>query len=85
MPVPWADSGAVDVLNPSWRMAASRLAFCKGFASEAANKLLASLLSMPLYALTAMIGVLVFLLLVLLIYRAALSPSTRGVAHLSAR
>ena len=54
----------------------SRSAFCNGFERAASNALLISLGSVPLYALTATIGVLVFLLLVLLIYRAAASPST---------
>lgn len=71
---------AVDVLNPRSRITASKSAFWSGFESDAANSALASPISAPLYALTAMIGVLVFLLLVLLMYRAALSPSTVGVA-----
>jgi len=69
----------VDVLNPSWRITARRSFFCKGFVREAVNTLLASFGSVPLYALTAMMGVLVFLLFVLLIYRAAPSPSRTGI------
>jgi len=41
-------SCAADVLNPSCRIAATRSAFCSGFASEAANRLLASFMSVPL-------------------------------------
>jgi hypothetical protein len=73
---PRTDVCAVDVLNPRSRITASKSAFWSGFESDAANSALASPISAPLYALTAMIGVLVFLLLVLLMYRAALSPST---------
>jgi hypothetical protein len=68
--------GADDVLNPSWRMTARMSAFCTGLAIAPANKLLPSTGSVPLYALTAIIGEWVFLLFVLLIYRAAPSPST---------
>lgn len=53
-----------------------RSAFCRGLERAAAKTLLVSLGSVLLYALTATIGVFVFLLLVLLIYRAAPSPST---------
>jgi len=53
-----------------------RSAFCRGLARAAAKTLLVSLGSVLLYALTAIMGVFVFLLLVLLIYRAAPSPST---------
>jgi hypothetical protein len=67
----------VDVLNPNFRMTASNSAFCNGFESEAAKTLFVSVGSAaPLYALMAMMGVLVFLLLVFLMYLAALSPST---------
>lgn len=45
----------------------SRSAFCNGLAREAANRLFDSFGSIPLYALTAMMGVFVFLLLVDLI------------------
>ena len=53
---------AVDVLKPSWRITATRSAFCTGFAMYAAKTSRSSVASMPLYALTAMIGVVVFLL-----------------------
>lgn len=69
------------VLNPSCRIACTKSAFCSGFAKEAANRLLVSFMSVPLYALTAMIGVLAFLLFVLLIYLAAPSPSTMGMCR----
>jgi hypothetical protein len=65
----------VEVLNPSRRITGRSSAFCRGFESDATKTLLAS--SAPLYALIAIIGVLVFLLFVLLIYRAAPSPSTK--------
>ena len=68
-------SWRVAVLNPSWRMTASRSAFCTGFDSVAANSVLANP-SEPLYALTEMMGTPLFLLVVLLMSRAALSPST---------
>jgi hypothetical protein len=54
------------VLNPSFRMTASKSAFCKGFDREAVNSPLLSLGSVPLYALTEIMGVLLFLPLVLL-------------------
>jgi hypothetical protein len=66
----------VDVLNPSLRITIRRSAFCRGFESEAVKMLLVSPVSGALYALIAMMGVVVFLLLVLLMYRAAPSPST---------
>lgn len=69
--------GAVDVLKPSWRITASKSAFATGFCRYAANRLFCSVGgSEPPYALTAMIGVVWFLLFVVLIYRAAPSPST---------
>jgi hypothetical protein len=68
--------GADEVLNPSWRMTARMSAFCTGLAMAAVKRLLPSIGSVPLYALTATMGVWVFLLFVLLIYRAAPSPST---------
>ena len=75
--VPGPRPCAVDVLNPSWRITATRSAFWTGFAMYAAKRSLNSVTSTPpLYALTAIIGVVAFLLLVLLIYRAAPSPST---------
>ena len=46
----------VDVLKPSWRIAATRSAFCTGFAMYAAKTSRSSVASMPLYALAAMIG-----------------------------
>ena len=74
MPLPWT----VEVLKSYCLMAANRSAFWTGFAKNAANKsfLTASFESEP-YALTARIGVFAFLLLVVLMYRAAPSPSTR--------
>jgi hypothetical protein len=68
--------GAVEVLKPNCRITASRSAFCTGFAKYAVNRLFCSEGSEPPYALTAMIGVVAFLLFVVLIYRAAPSPST---------
>lgn len=68
--------GTVDVLKPSCRMMDNRSAFWTGFARYPANKLLWSAGSEPPYALTAMIGLFAFLLLVVLIYLAAPSPST---------
>src|ERR1700731_2762462 len=67
-----------EVLNPSLRITASKSLFCTGLAREAANTLPlpVSLDPRPPYALIATIGVLVFLLFVLLMYRAAPSPST---------
>lgn len=74
MPRPWT----VEVLKPSCLMAATRSAFWTGFARKAAKRsfLRISLVSEP-YALTARIGVFAFLLLVVLMYLAAPSPSTR--------
>jgi hypothetical protein len=66
----------VDVLNPSLRITIRRSAFCSGFEREAVKMPLVSPVSRAPYALIAMIGVVVFLLLVLLMYRAAPSPST---------
>ena len=80
-PPPCPRLGAVDVLNPSCRITASRSAFWTGFARYAANKLFGSVGSDPLYALTAMIGVFAFLLFVVLIYRVAPSPSTAQVIN----
>lgn len=65
-------------------MAANKSAFWTGFAKYVANRLLfASCASEP-YALTAMMGVLAFLLFVVFRYLAAPSPSTR-VNDISAR
>lgn len=58
--------GADEVLKPIRRMTASRSAFCTGLASAAAKSELPSTGSFPLYALTATMGVFVFLLLVVL-------------------
>ena len=71
-PRPWA----ADVLNPNCRMAANKSAFWTGFAKYVANRLLLASCASEAYALTAMIGVLAFLLLVVLMYLAAPSPST---------
>jgi hypothetical protein len=58
----------VEVLNPSFRITASKSAFCNGFESDATKTPLGSVVSLPLYALMDMIGVVVFLLFVFLIY-----------------
>jgi hypothetical protein len=46
--LPRVEVCAVDVLNPSSRMAASKSAFCSGFESDAAKSALASPMSAPL-------------------------------------
>ena len=89
--VPFGPPCNVDVLKPIWRIAAargmsygrgrrttdvhSRSAFCKGLDRNAAKVSFADV-SSGAYALTAIMGVFAFLPFVLLMYFAALSPST---------
>ena len=61
-------------------MVAIRSAFETGLASEAAKRLFV-VVSCGLYALTEIIGTLEFLFDVLLMYLAALSPSTTGICR----
>lgn len=67
------------VLKPSCRIRLTMSVFWTGFASMAAKTLPfpgVSACAVELYALTEIIGVSVFLLLVFLMYLAAVSPST---------
>jgi hypothetical protein len=68
-------TGAV-VRKPRLRNTLTNSLFCTGFEREATKRSPGVGASIPVYALTLIIGVFVFLLFVLLIYCAAASPST---------
>jgi len=71
------------VLKPKFFKTDNKSAFWTGFVSEATKRCWEGDESTAVYALTEMMGVFVFLLLVLLMYCAAASPSIMGMLRSS--